>query len=65
MEVSDLSYFVDDVTKGADLGFNSPTFLGFTILCFFLKIRTMRKFASLEPLVGFLAFVIWKLWPKK
>ena len=35
------------------------------IFCYFLKKKLGEKSASLEPLVGFLAFVVRKLWPKR
>jgi len=34
------------------------------IFCFFLVIYTKQKSPSLEPLIGFIAFVVGKLWPK-
>jgi len=65
----DLNIFVSDITIAGRLGFLDgviepwPTTANSNYLFFLLKL-TRQKSEFLEFLIGFLAFVVCKLWPK-
>jgi len=60
-------FFVDDIKSGIGLGLFGPLSSdpgpNLKDQCFSSLKKTRLKSASLEPLIGLLAFVVRKLWP--